>query len=39
MDASGNLFIADTGNNAIREVTTDGQIHTVAGTGRWQQRR
>jgi uncharacterized protein (TIGR03437 family) len=33
MDASGNLFIADTGNNAIREVTTDGQIHTVAGTG------
>lgn len=33
VDASGNLFIADTGNNAIREVTTDGKIHTVAGTG------
>jgi uncharacterized protein (TIGR03437 family) len=33
VDASGNLFIADTGNHAIREVTTDGQIHTVAGTG------
>ncbi|MGA2119260.1 MAG: hypothetical protein ABSH56_31470 [Bryobacteraceae bacterium] len=33
VDVSGNLFIADTGNNAIREVTTDGQIHTVAGIG------
>jgi len=34
VDASGNLWIADTGNNLIREVTAaDGKIKTVAGTG------
>lgn len=33
VDASGNLFIADSGNNVIREVTPDGIIMTVAGTG------
>lgn len=27
------LFIADTGNNVIRQLGTDGIIHTVAGTG------
>jgi DNA-binding CsgD family transcriptional regulator/sugar lactone lactonase YvrE len=27
------LFIADTGNNVIRQLGTDGAIHTVAGTG------
>jgi DNA-binding CsgD family transcriptional regulator/sugar lactone lactonase YvrE len=27
------LFIADTGNNVIRQVGSDGTIHTVAGTG------
>ncbi len=33
-DQSGNLFIADTGNNRIREVAADtGTITTVAGTG------
>jgi len=33
-DASGNMFIADTGNNAIREVdATNATIRTVAGTG------
>ncbi len=33
VDLSGNLFIADTGNNVIREVSTAGIISTVAGTG------
>ena len=34
VDAAGNLFIADTGNNAIREVDhATGVITTVAGTG------
>jgi DNA-binding beta-propeller fold protein YncE len=29
VDGAGDLFIADTFNNAIREVTTDGTITTV----------
>ncbi len=33
MDASGNLYIADTGNGRIREVTSNGIITTVAGNG------
>ena len=33
VDAAGDLFIADSGNNAIREVTPDGNINTVAGNG------
>ena len=28
VDESGNLFIADIGTSSIREVTTDGRIHT-----------
>jgi trimeric autotransporter adhesin len=31
LDASGNLYIADTGDNLIREVTTDGIINTICG--------
>ena len=33
VDASGNVYIADTFNNVIRKVTPDGIIQTVAGTG------
>ena len=34
VDASGNIYIADTGNNVIREVTAaTGIIHTVVGNG------
>ena len=32
-DGAGNLFIADTGNNCIRQVDTNGVITTVAGSG------
>ena len=33
-DKNGNLFIADTGNNCVREVfAADGTINTIAGTG------
>lgn len=31
VDGSGQLFIGDTGNNRVREVTADGVIHTIAG--------
>jgi sugar lactone lactonase YvrE len=33
VDASGNLFITDSGNNRIRMVTAQGIITTVAGSG------
>src|SRR5262249_12012667 len=33
VDASGNIYIADTGNHRIRRVSTDGTITTFAGTG------
>jgi hypothetical protein len=31
VDAAGDLYIADTGNNALREVSTSGVISTLAG--------
>jgi trimeric autotransporter adhesin len=31
VDAAGDLFIGDSGHHVVREVTTDGIIHTVAG--------
>jgi hypothetical protein len=32
-DGQGNLFIADAGNSRIRQVSPDGIIRTIAGTG------
>jgi uncharacterized protein (TIGR03437 family) len=32
-DAVGNLYLSDPAANRIREVTLDGNIHTIAGTG------
>jgi len=31
--SNGDIFIADSGDNVVREVTTDGIIHKIAGTG------
>ena len=33
LDRSGNLYVADTGNHAIRKITPWGMVSTVAGTG------
>ena len=32
-DGSGNMFLADTGNNRIRKIDSSGKISTVAGNG------
>jgi hypothetical protein len=33
LDSRGDLFIADTEDNAVREITPDGTIHLIAGNG------
>jgi streptogramin lyase len=33
VDRSGNVYIADSGNNLIREITHDGAVTTLAGSG------
>jgi uncharacterized protein (TIGR03437 family) len=33
LDSSGNLYIADSGDNLIRKVTTNGTIESIAGNG------
>ncbi|MCD6520115.1 MAG: SMP-30/gluconolactonase/LRE family protein, partial [Anaerolineae bacterium] len=35
MDDQGNLYVADTNNHAIRVITPEGQVLTVAGTGEY----
>ncbi len=32
-DSQGTMYIADSGNNRIRTITADGNMHTIAGSG------
>jgi uncharacterized protein (TIGR03437 family) len=32
-DSTGTMYVADSGNNRIRTITPDGNMHTIAGSG------
>jgi uncharacterized protein (TIGR03437 family) len=36
VDAAGNIYVADYGNNRVRKVDTTGTINTIAGNGKFQ---
>lgn len=35
VDGAGNVYVADTDNNRVRRIATDGSIATVAGSATW----